>query len=123
MTVQLLFRWWYGPGFRWVFRGLLLDKLHYVSEVFSVKDMITTLFAPFRQTYVGKRQGVGALQAFADRTVSRGIGFVVRILLLIVAAVAATAVLIVGIILVAAWPLIPLLPLIAVGLAVAGVGL
>ncbi|MCA9330756.1 hypothetical protein KC957_01805 [Candidatus Saccharibacteria bacterium] len=122
MTVQLLFRWWYGPGFRWVFQGLLLDKLHYVSEVFSVKDMVTTLFAPFRQTYVGKQQGVGALQAFADRTVSRAIGFVVRSLLLIVAAVAATLVLLVGLILVAAWPFIPLLPLVAIILGALGVG-
>lgn len=122
MTVQLLFRWWYGPGFRWVFRGLLLDKLHYVSEVFSVKDVATTLFAPFRQTYVGKQQGVSALQAFADRTVSRAIGFVVRSLLLIVAAIATAIVFVVGVLLVATWPLIPFLPIVAIVLGVMGVG-
>jgi hypothetical protein len=96
MTIQLMMRWWYGSGFGWVFRGLLLDKLHYVAEVFSTKEMITTLFAPFRQTYAGKPHGVSALQALADRTVSRVIGFVVRSLLLIVAGVAAIAVLLAG---------------------------
>lgn len=122
MTIQLLVRWWYGPGFAWVFRGLLVAKLHYVSEVFSVKEMITTLFAPFRQTYAGKQQGVSALQAFGDRTVSRGIGFIVRTLLLTVAAIAATGVTVVGIVLVLAWAFIPLLPVIAIGLGVLGVG-
>jgi hypothetical protein len=106
-----------------VFRGLLVAKLHYVSEVFSAKEMITTLFAPFRQTYVGKQQGVSALQAFGDRTVSRGIGFIVRSLLLVVAGIAALLVTIVGISLVLLWPVIPLLPLIAIGLGVSGVGI
>ncbi len=122
MNIQLLVRWWYGPGFAWVFRGLLIDKLHYVGQVFSVKAMITTLFAPFRQTYVGKQQGVSALQAFGDRTVSRAIGFIVRSLLLIVAGIAAVGVALVGVVLVLAWPIIPLLPLLAIGLGVAGVG-
>lgn len=123
MTIQLMMRWWYGPGFGWVFRGLLLDKLHYVAEVFSVKEMMTTLFAPFRQTYAGKRHGVSALQALADRTVSRVIGFVVRFLLLIVAGVAAIAVLVAGVFLVAIWALIPLMPIIAGILWSQGVGL
>lgn len=122
MTIQLFLRWWYGPGFGWVWQGLLVDKLHYVSEVFSVKEMITTLFAPFRQTYVGKTNGVSALQAFADRTVSRCIGFVVRLLLLMVAFVAAVLVVAVGILLCVAWPFIPFLPVVAVVLGIMGVG-
>lgn len=122
MTIQLFLRWWYGPGFVWVWRGLLVEKLHYVSEVFSVKEMITTLFAPFRQTYVGKRDGVGALQAFLDRTVSRGIGFVVRTALLAVAFIASILVVSVGVILCVAWPVIPVLPIVAIVLAALGVG-
>ncbi len=123
MTIQLLVRWWYGPGFAWVFRGLLVAKLHYVSEVFSIKEMVTTLFAPFRQTYVGKQQGVSALQAFGDRTVSRGIGFIVRMLLLIVAGIAALLVTVVGVVLVVTWAFIPLLPIMAIGLGLGGVGI
>lgn len=123
MTIQLFFRWWYGPGFGWVWKGLLVDKLHYISEVFSVKEMITTLFAPFRQTYVGKTDGVSALQAFVDRTVSRAIGFVVRLLMLFVALIAACLVATAGILLCVAWPFIPLLPIVAVVMALLGVGL
>ena len=122
MTMLLLARWWYGPGFAWVFRGLLLRRLHYIAEVFSVKEMITTLFAPFRQTFVGKRHGVSALQAFADRSVARIIGFVVRSLLIIVAGIGCVVVGVVGIVLVLSWPLIPFLPLIAGVLAVLRVG-
>jgi len=120
--MRLFVQWWYSAGFAWVWQGLFVDKLAYVSEVFSAKELITTLFAPFRQTYVGKQQGVSALQAFADRTVSRGIGFVVRTLLLVVAGFATLAVAIVGIVLVLAWAFIPLLPVIAVVLWSLGVG-
>ena len=93
-----------------------------MSEVFSVSDMITTLFAPFRQTYVGKTNGVSALQAFTDRTMSRGIGFVVRTLLLLVALIAASAVFVVGVGLCLIWPLLPFSPIIAIVLAILGVG-
>lgn len=118
-----MLKWWYGPGFLWVWRGLLVSKLRYVSEVFSVPDMLTTLFAPFRQTYVGKAHGVSALQAFADRTFSRGIGFVVRLLLLLVALLAAVLVVVFGVCLCVVWPFLPFIPVVAIVLAGMGVGL
>ncbi len=122
MTIQLFLRWWYGPGLAWVWKGLLVDKLHYVSEVFSVPEMIATLFAPFRQTYVGKSGGTTVLQAFVDRTVSRGIGFVVRLALLLVAFLASVLIIVVGCALCITWPFMPILPVVALALALLGVG-
>lgn len=122
MTIRLLLQWWYGPGFGWVFRGLLVEKLRYIADVFSVKEMITTLFAPFRQTYVGKASGVSKLQAFADRSVSRAIGFVVRLLLILTATIAAVIVLVIGLVLTVSWPLLPLLPVVSIILAITGFG-
>ncbi len=122
MAVRLLLKWWYGPGLKWVWQRMLVDKLHYISEVFSVTDMVTTLFAPFRQTYVGKTNGVSALQAFTDRTVSRAIGFVVRMLLLLVALITASGVFIVGVLLCIIWPILPLAPALAIVLAALKVG-
>lgn len=123
MVIRLMLTWWYGPGFLWVWRGQLASKLHHVSEIFSVPDMLKTLFAPFRQTYVGKAHGVSALQAFADRTFSRAIGFVIRSLLLFVAFLAALLVTVFGLFLCIVWPVLPLLPVAAVVLAVMEVGL
>lgn len=118
-----MLRWWYGPGFVWVWQGMLVNKLRYVSEVFSVPDMLTTLFAPFRQTYTSKAHGVSALQAFADRTFSRGIGFVIRLFLLLAAFLTSVLVVIFGLCLCVAWPFLPVTPVVAAVLAGMGVGL
>lgn len=122
MAIMLLVKWWYGPGLKWAWRGVLVDKLTLISELFSVKEMITTLFAPFRQTFVGKAEGLEIFRAMADKLISRFVGFLVRVLLLAVAMLAITLTLIISLTLLVLWPLLPLLPVISIILFVLKVG-
>lgn len=123
MTIFLCLRWWYSAGWQWVWQSTLIDRSRWIMQTFSAKELLKTLFAPFRQTYAGKVRGGLDVQvrAFFDKLISRVIGLVVRLILLFMALVGLLVVIIVSIICLLAWPLIPLLPIISLGLYVMGV--
>ena len=104
---------------------MVVAKVLWVNEVFSTKELLMTLFAPFRQTYAGAVRGsVGdQFRAFIDRTISRILGFIVRSLLLVAATIGSVAILIFGVTTLLLWPVLPLFPLISPILFVLGVGL
>jgi hypothetical protein len=124
MIIWLCLRWWYSAGWRWVWQRLMVDRANWVMETFSVTDLSRTLFAPFRQTFAGRARGPLAerFRAFLDRSISRVIGFFVRIILLFMAAVMFVVVLLTSIVGIVAWPFIPLLPIIGVLAWLGGVG-
>lgn len=83
-------------------------------DFFSIDLLVKTLFAPFRQISAGHVQGPMAVQlrAFADRLVSRVIGAIVRLIMLVIGVIAIVLqALLAGVILLG-WLLVPLLPLV-----------
>ena len=105
-------RWWYGAG--WVLRVRMLEEhLKNVAAFFSFGTMLKTLFSPWRQNITVARadQSIGdKVSAFVDNIVSRAVGFMVRLLMSIVAIIALTVILVLNIVYVLVWPLIPLSP-------------
>jgi hypothetical protein len=120
MLVMLLvafFSWWYGAGWRQV-AASFESRLHGVADVFSVRQLLSTLFAPWRRiiTYPGASLGE-RMRAWSDNVFSRAIGFVVRLFVLFAALLFAALVALLTIAEVVLWPLTPLaIP----GLLVAG---
>ena len=107
MLILSFFSWWYGRGWRQVFDSFN-PRLSNINAAFSVNQLLRTLFAPWRRiiTYPGASFG-DKMRAWGDNLVSRFIGFIVRMGVLI----AAVLVIIVTVILTIAemimWPLLP----------------
>jgi len=87
--------------------------------MFSVDVLIKTLFSPWKRIIsLPGRSLDEKFRAAIDNLVSRVIGFMVRILVLIAAVIIMIVTLAVGVALAILWPLIPFL---AVGLIVWGI--
>ena len=112
-------------GWSWAAKYLLITRNQHVMEFFSVSAVAKTLFAPYRQSYAGSVRGTlgDKLRGFVDTTISRLIGFIVRLALLFAAGVSLTVNTVAGAIGLVLWPLIPLSPICAIVLFVMGVGL
>lgn len=112
-----LFTWWYGPGWAGVLTSTK-RRLDGLSDMFSIKILLRTLFSPWRRIITYPGAGLEArMRAFGDNLVSRCIGLVVRSTVLLVAALAFIVMLAVGLLEIIVWPL---LPLAAVGLIIKG---
>ena len=102
--------WWYSRGWK-IFTAKLFDKLHDTIDFFSLASLLKTLFAPFRQISAGKAAGDTALgdrmRIFFDRLVSRIIGAVVRLLILIFGGLLVVLQFIFSIVLLIVWPVLP----------------
>lgn len=125
MVIYLCLRWWYGAGWYWVLRSMLMARSNWILETFSVPELLRTLFAPFRETYAGKVKGSLDVQihAFFDRFISRIIGFIVRSFLIFMALIGLLVVFLLAVLSLLVWPFVPLLPIIGVLLMSMGVGL
>lgn len=119
-----LVQWWYVRGWAWVASYFFAVKSKDVVNFFSMKDLLRTLFAPYRQTFAGKvNGGVGdKLRGFVDRSVSRVIGFIVRFALLIAGLVTLLLTTLFGVICTLLWPIVPVLPVLGLILAFVGLG-
>jgi len=71
--------WWYGQGWRGQLRRVQ-QRIAATVGFFSIGQLFSTLFSPFRQISAGKVNGnIGdQLRAFFDKTLSRVIGAIVR---------------------------------------------
>ncbi|MGB4758636.1 MAG: hypothetical protein WBP26_01125 [Candidatus Saccharimonadales bacterium] len=123
MQFMSFFGWWYGAG--WAAQMLKVEQgLVKLLDQFSILQLITTLFAPFRQISAGRARANASLDAkfhiWLDRQFSRLIGAFVRFFTIL----AGTAVLLVSVIIgglrIVMWPLLPLLPIIGLLLALTG---
>lgn len=121
MIVVGFLLWWYGDG--WI-RRLYLFKAGIISlyDYFSVDLIIRSLFAPFRQISAGKVQGSLEIKfrAFVDRLISRLVGSVMRSIIIIIGIIAMASYTIFGAVRVLAWAVMPIVPFIAVVLALIG---
>lgn len=120
MIVFDLIGWWYRDGWRG-FGQSLVEKMRAALSFFSMGALLRTLFAPFRQISVG--EGGAMLQVFLDQLISRLVGAVVRIFLMIVGILVFAIEAIVSLILMILWPLVPIFPAACIVLTVAGVSL
>lgn len=121
MLFLALVSWWYTDG--WMELGRrLLRRLSAAFDFFSIGLLLKTLFSPFRQISVGKVQGsVGVqLRAWADRQISRGIGAMVRLAVILFGTIALLFLATASTIMMIAWPLLPLLPIVVMTLTVGG---
>lgn len=103
-----LFRWWYGPGLLQVVRSITLWPKN-VQRNFSVPLLLRNLFEPWRRivSFGGKSVGM-QFRAMIDNSVSRGVGFIVRLFVLFAAGISMLLASLAGFIVSILWPLIPL---------------
>lgn len=120
MIIFDLLGWWYLEGWRG-FGRVLIEKLRGALSFFSIGALVRTLFAPFRQISAG--ESGAALQVFLDRLISRLVGAVVRIFLMIVGIIVFVVETILSLALMIIWPLVPVLPAVCIVLTVMGVSL
>jgi len=113
--------WWYGRGLQGQI-GRIRDRLTATAGYFSIGQLLSTLFSPFRQISAGKVNGpVGAqLRAFFDQSISRVIGAIVRSFT-ILAGLLIMAVQSVGeLVALIMWFVLPLLPIVGLIIFVIG---
>ena len=113
--------WWYGAGWRrrvQIIKGRLLAT----SDYFSIGLLLSTLFSPFRQISAGSVRGPLGLQmrAFFDRTISRLIGSIVRLGLMLFGSLFIVIQTIFSILILIAWFVVPSLPVIGLIMAIIG---
>ena len=126
MAIAEMFTWWYLHGWS-VFIRKVRDALANITDFFSMSDLLRTLFQPFRQISAETAASDSSLDIkfhmFIDRLVSRVVGFVTRLILLITGTIIILFGGLVSLVLVILWPFIPLAPIAGIILAVTGVTL
>ena len=124
MAITEMFFWWYSRGWQ-TFIAKARNSLASITDFFSMSSLIRTLFKPYRQISAKSASGTASLDVkfhmFIDRLMSRFIGFMSRLILLLAGAL----IIIVGgiacLALIILWPFIPLLPIVGIVLATMGV--
>ena len=121
MFIVGLLSWWYGAG--WRQRAMLIrERVARTIDYFSIDLLLKTLFAPFRQISAGKINGpIGVKwRAFVDRTISRIIGSIIRIFIILIGSVTIILYGVMGLATLVLWAIIPALPLIGFLLFISG---
>lgn len=124
MAIAEMFFWWYASGWA-VFIKKVKGWFEGILDFFSMDSLVRTLFKPFRQISA-ETAGVDAslekkMQMLVDRAISRLVGFVSRLILLIVGVILIVIGGAVCLVLVIAWPVIPFLPVVGLMLTLSGV--
>jgi len=121
MLVLNLVGWWYGAGFLVRLRGLKRVLMR-VADSFSIGLLLRTLFNPFRQIDAGA-SGKGleeAASALVSRLISRIIGFMMRLMMILAGTVVLLALAVGSLVVILLHLLVPILPV--VGIVMFGVG-
>lgn len=121
MVIVGLLSWWYTIGWIQAAERIKL-RLAGVLDYFSFELLVKSLFAPFRQISAGKVNGPLPVQlrAWIDRTISRIIGAVIRMIVLVIGAGTLLVSVIGGALYLLGWALVPLLPLVGLTLMLTG---
>jgi hypothetical protein len=117
-----LLSWWYGAGWMQLVRRIL-TRISRTLDFFSVGLLLRTLFSPFKQISVGRVQGSveTQLRAWTDLQISRVIGAMVRLSVIGFGLLATLALCVFALALLVIWPLVPVLPFLALLLAIGGI--
>jgi hypothetical protein len=109
MLIIAMFSWWYGQGWHRMSQ-LAWERLVRVGHLFSAPILLRTLFAPWRRIVTEPGAGLDAkFRALIDNLISRLVGFIIRIFVLITAGLFLLATAAYGGVSVVLWPLVPLL--------------
>lgn len=113
--------WWYGHGLQGQI-GRFRRRLTVTAGYFSIGQLFSTLFSPFRQISADKVNGsIGAqLRAFSDQIISRVIGAIVRTFTIIAGLIVMVAQSLFESALLVFWVLLPVFPV--VGLIMLAIG-
>jgi len=124
MLLVDLVGWWYSRGWVWALEQLFVVRTGKIASFFSIGDLLKTLFAPFRQDMIDTRRASlnVKLQALGGNIVSRVLGFLIRVTLIVVGVLAILLNGVFGLLAGLIWPLIPISPLVVIVLISAGVG-
>lgn len=107
MIIEML-RWWYGPGWIHAFKRINTRTAN-VAHAFSAGTLLKTLFAPWKRIQYTGKSFDAKMQAMMDNMVSRTVGFITRLMVLIAAGIVISGSLIIGIAIAVIWPLVPIL--------------
>lgn len=81
--VPTFFGWWYGRGLKDLL-GFILALFSYLTNMFSVVGILKTLFSPWKKMVSEREKGIEGLKLWlVDNLVSRAVGFIVRVFMLI----------------------------------------
>lgn len=117
MILEML-RWWYSTGWAQAARRIG-GWTGGVEHMFSLSLLLRTLFAPWRRIITAPGRGLDAkMHAMLDNLVSRCIGFVIRLFVILAAGVSMLIAFFASVAMVVAWPALPLL---FIGLIVKGI--
>lgn len=106
--------WWYGRGWLGQWRRIL-DRWRATIEFFSIGQLLSTLFSPFRQISAGGSNASNpaeALRAFFDQLTSRVIGSIVRLFTILAGCVVIIFQVIYELFIMVAWWFLPALPVV-----------
>ncbi len=124
MLITGLISWWYIDGYKF-FASRLWTKLGDTIDLFSIGSLLKTLFAPYRQisANAGGTSIDDKFMGLIDRLVSRLVGGVARIGIVLTGIVVILIQAIGSILSLVVWPLLPLAPIVFIMLTVSGVTL
>jgi hypothetical protein len=116
-----MLNWWYSDGWK-ARRRMSGRQLMDVAGFFSIGQLVSTLFSPFRQISAGRVNGPAGVQlrAFFDQLLSRIIGFVIRTLFIVAGLIVMAVLAIVEALIIFVWLLVPLAPVVGCIIAVIG---
>ena len=115
--------WWYSLGWAWLVRQVFYVRLKRIIDFFSITELITTLFSPFRRDFIDtKRAPVGLkIQAFFGNIISRIMGLLIRLALIFSGLIVMAVTAVLGFFLIVLWPFVPISPILTIILAVGSI--
>jgi hypothetical protein len=108
MLALEVLRWWYSAGYGKLFRKLR-HKLSSIGLYFSVPMLLRTLFDPWRRVIsYGDNSFIDSLRAILDNTISRFVGFTVRLIVIFAASFSIMILSVIAVVVIILWPLVPI---------------
>ncbi len=123
MLVVGFLQWWYLRG--WTdFIHKMLSGLRSLADGFSITLLLKTLVAPYKQisAYGSGRESIQAqISDFFDKLLSRVIGMILRIMIILIGIAVILLDILVSGIAILLWPLLPIMPFVCIILTIMGV--
>lgn len=105
------FVWWYGPGWLDAWKNCF-TWVKNVEQAFSVDVLLKTLFSPWKRIISSPGRSIDEkFRGLIDNLISRTVGFMVRLMVLVIALVMIAVMAVAGLVLAILWPVMPLLSL------------
>jgi hypothetical protein len=116
-----MLNWWYTDGWK-ARRQTSGRQLIGVAGFFSIGQLASTLFSPFRQISAGQVNGPAGVQlrAFFDQLLSRVVGLVIRTLFIVAGLLIMALLALIEFLIIVLWLIVPLLPVVGCIMAVIG---